>query len=202
MGSLSLGRVGSIVSYIFLLIVPLFQVRRISLNGDQCGDGDSFDIGSQPKDLSLALLSPELALDRERVGTSSRQKQKFTHTARSRSFACVAQVAEASSGQKVGRLQLFDITHRKKDGTPMTFEAAEIMEKLKDKKAEYEATASTDSSVNFEDIDSRIINEVLGPKRYVGLDFKDLVLTRPNILDPPRTNTCLPGVKVKLKFRG
>ncbi|KAK5793845.1 hypothetical protein PVK06_035005 [Gossypium arboreum] len=71
---------------------------------------------------------------------------------------------EASSGQKVGRLQLFDITHRKKDGTPMTSEAAEIMEKLKDKKAEYEATASTDSSVNFEDIDNRIINEVLGPE--------------------------------------
>ncbi|KHG26391.1 Choline dehydrogenase [Gossypium arboreum] len=39
-------------------------------------------------------------------------------------------------------------------------------EKLKDKKAEYETTASTDSSVNFEDIDNRIINEVLGPERY------------------------------------
>ncbi|PPS04097.1 hypothetical protein GOBAR_AA16571 [Gossypium barbadense] len=65
--------------------------------------------------------------DRERVGTSSRQKQKFTHTAGSKSFACVAQAEEASSGQKVGRLQLFDITHRKKDGTPMSSEAAEIM---------------------------------------------------------------------------
>ncbi|KAK5845752.1 hypothetical protein PVK06_001968 [Gossypium arboreum] len=110
--------------------------------------------------------------DRERVGTSSRQKQKFTHTARSKSFACVAQAEEASSGQKVGRLQLFDITHRKKDGTPMSSEAAEIMEKLKDKKAEYEATASTDSSVNFEDIDNRIINEVLGPERYGRVRFQ------------------------------
>ncbi|PPS05848.1 hypothetical protein GOBAR_AA14780 [Gossypium barbadense] len=79
---------------------------------------------------------------------------------------------EASSGQKVGRLQLFDITHRKKDGTPMSSEAAEIMEKLKDKKAEYEATASTDSSVNFEDIDNRIINEVLGPERYGRVRFQ------------------------------
>ncbi|KAK5770649.1 hypothetical protein PVK06_046802 [Gossypium arboreum] len=110
--------------------------------------------------------------DRERVGTSSRQKQKFTHTAGSRSFSCVAEAAEASSGQKVGRLQLFDITHRKKDGTLMTSEAAEIMEKLKDKKAEYEATASTDSSVNFEDIDNRIINEVLGPERYGRVRFQ------------------------------
>ncbi|PPR98486.1 hypothetical protein GOBAR_AA22186 [Gossypium barbadense] len=61
---------------------------------------------------------------------------------------------------------------RKKDGTPMTSEAAEIMEKLKDKKAEYEATASTDSSVNFEDIDNRIINEVLGPERYGQVRFQ------------------------------
>ncbi|MFQ6667468.1 hypothetical protein Gotur_033488 [Gossypium turneri] len=70
---------------------------------------------------------------------------------------------ELLSGEKVGRLQLFDITHRKKDGSPMTSEAAEIMEKLKDKKVEYEAIASSDSSVNFDDIDNRIITEVLGP---------------------------------------
>ncbi|KAL8474724.1 hypothetical protein ACS0TY_031243 [Phlomoides rotata] len=38
------------------------KVWRFSLLGDQCGDADSVDIGNQPKDLSLALLSPELAL--------------------------------------------------------------------------------------------------------------------------------------------
>ncbi|MFQ6652513.1 hypothetical protein Gotur_024337 [Gossypium turneri] len=48
----------------------------------------------------------------------------------------------------------------------MTTEAVEIMEKLKDKRAEYEAIASSDSSVNLDDIDNRIIIEVLGPKRY------------------------------------
>ncbi|MFQ6659858.1 hypothetical protein Gotur_028587 [Gossypium turneri] len=58
--------------------------------------------------------------DRERVGKSNRQKQKFTHTARSKSFAYVAEAEELSSGQKVGRLQPFDITHKKKDGSPMT----------------------------------------------------------------------------------
>ncbi|PPS16422.1 hypothetical protein GOBAR_AA04156 [Gossypium barbadense] len=88
--------------------------------------------------------------DHERVGTSSRQKQKFMHTAGSKSFACVVET------------KLFDITHRKKDGSPMTSEAGEIM----DKKAEYEAIASSDSSVNLEDIDNRIITDVLGPKRY------------------------------------
>ncbi|KHG26363.1 hypothetical protein F383_33459 [Gossypium arboreum] len=140
--------------------------------------------------------------DRERVGTSSRQKQKFTHTAGSRSFASVAEAEEVKSGQKVGRLQLFEITHRKKDGSPMTSEAGEIMEKLKEKKAEYEAIASSDSSANLENIDNRIITEVWVLKGTVGFDFKDLVLPRPNILDPAPSNTCLPEVKLKLKFRG
>ncbi|PPR87429.1 hypothetical protein GOBAR_AA33260 [Gossypium barbadense] len=88
------------------------------------------------------------------VGTSNRKKQKFTHTARSRSFASVAET------------ELFEIMHRKKDGSPMTSEAGEIMEKLKEKKVEYEAIASTDSSVNLENIDNRIITKVLGPERY------------------------------------
>ncbi|XP_052487789.1 uncharacterized protein LOC105766206 [Gossypium raimondii] len=66
--------------------------------------------------------------DCERVGTTSRQKQKFTHTARSKSFTCVADDEELSFGQKLGRLQLFDITHRKKDGSPMTTEVVEIMQ--------------------------------------------------------------------------
>ncbi|PPR82207.1 hypothetical protein GOBAR_AA38507 [Gossypium barbadense] len=82
----------------------------------------------------------------------------------SRSFASIAETEDVSFGQKVGRLQLFEITHRKKDGSPMTSEAGEIMEKLKEKKVEYEAITSTDSSVNLENIDNKIITEVLGPE--------------------------------------
>ncbi|MFQ6660552.1 hypothetical protein Gotur_029029, partial [Gossypium turneri] len=55
----------------------------------------------------------------------------------------------------------------------MTPEAAEIMEKLKDKKAKYEAIASSDSSVHLEDIDNRIITEVLGPERYGQVRFQE-----------------------------
>ncbi|MFQ6666078.1 hypothetical protein Gotur_032579 [Gossypium turneri] len=54
----------------------------------------------------------------------------------------------------------------------MTSEVAEIMEKLKDKKAENEAIASSDSSVNVDDIDNWIITEVLGPERYVWVRFQ------------------------------
>ncbi|KAK5771308.1 hypothetical protein PVK06_047504 [Gossypium arboreum] len=81
--------------------------------------------------------------DRERVGTSSRQKQKFTHAAGSRSFASIA----------------------------------EAEEKLKEKKAEYEEIASTDSSVNLENIDNRIITEVLGPERYGWVRFQGSSVT-------------------------
>ncbi|KAK5824734.1 hypothetical protein PVK06_019517 [Gossypium arboreum] len=110
--------------------------------------------------------------DRERVGTRSRQKQKFMHTVESKSFASVAEAEEVSSGQKVGCLQLFEITHRKKDGSPMTSEAGQIMEKLKEKKAEYEVIASIDSSVNLENIDNKIITEVLGPERNGRVRFQ------------------------------
>ncbi|MFQ6662197.1 hypothetical protein Gotur_030084 [Gossypium turneri] len=54
----------------------------------------------------------------------------------------------------------------------MTPETAEILEKLKDKKAEYEAIASSDSSIHLDDIDNRIITEVLGLERYGRVRFQ------------------------------
>ncbi|MFQ6669296.1 hypothetical protein Gotur_034605 [Gossypium turneri] len=48
----------------------------------------------------------------------------------------------------------------------MATEAAEIMEKLNDKRVKYEAMASSDSYVNLDDIDNRIITEVLDLERY------------------------------------
>ncbi|MFQ6643564.1 hypothetical protein Gotur_018263 [Gossypium turneri] len=54
----------------------------------------------------------------------------------------------------------------------MTPEVPAIMEKLKDKKAEYEAIASSESSVHLEDIDNQIITEVLGPERYGRVRFQ------------------------------
>ncbi|GER38618.1 WD-repeat protein [Striga asiatica] len=38
------------------------KVWRIPLQGDQCGEGECIDIGNPPKDVSLALLSPNIAL--------------------------------------------------------------------------------------------------------------------------------------------
>ncbi|KAE8697820.1 hypothetical protein F3Y22_tig00110610pilonHSYRG00558 [Hibiscus syriacus] len=104
--------------------------------------------------------------DREHVGVASRQQQRFTHTVGSKSFACTANEEENTYGSKVGRIQLFDMTHKKKDVIPMTSEAAEIMQKFREKRAEYHATASSQGLVNDDDIENQAINDVLGPERY------------------------------------
>ncbi|MFQ6636607.1 hypothetical protein Gotur_014153 [Gossypium turneri] len=39
-------------------------------------------------------------------------------------------------------------------------------------------------------------------KGMVEFDFKDLLLSQPNILNLAHNNTCLRGVKLKLMFRG
>ncbi|KHG26654.1 Deoxycytidylate 5-hydroxymethyltransferase [Gossypium arboreum] len=52
----------------------------------------------------IAKCPTRNAEDREQVGTSSRQKQKFTHTAGSRSFASVA---EAGKSRPIKKLDAF-----------------------------------------------------------------------------------------------
>ncbi|KAE8658623.1 putative mitochondrial adenine nucleotide transporter BTL3 [Hibiscus syriacus] len=73
---------------------------------------------------------------------------------------------ENTSGSKVGRIQLFDMTHTKKDGTPMTADAAEIMVLL------MMMTLKTKLLMTF---------WVL--KDMVGCVVKDHSLLPPNILD-------------------
>ncbi|PPS12365.1 hypothetical protein GOBAR_AA08284 [Gossypium barbadense] len=123
------------------------------------------------------------------------------HTAGSRSFASVAEVEEVSSGQKIGRFQLFEITHGKKDGSSMTSEAGEIMEKLKEKKASMKRLLRLIVLLILRTLVIELSLKFWVLKSMVGFDFKDLVLPRPNILDSAPNNTCLPRVKLKLKFR-
>ncbi|KAK5836241.1 hypothetical protein PVK06_012012 [Gossypium arboreum] len=46
------------------------------------------------------------------------------------------------------------------------------LKKAEDKRAEYEAIALSDSSVNLDNIDNRIITKVLGPERYGQVRFQ------------------------------
>ncbi|XP_071724705.1 actin-interacting protein 1-2 [Rutidosis leptorrhynchoides] len=90
------------------------KVWRVSLNGDQCGDAESIDVGSQPKDVSLALHSSELALV---ITDSGVNMLRGTKVVASISLGFVATVSaishdgsEAIIGSEDGKLHIYSIT--------------------------------------------------------------------------------------------
>ncbi|KAL5545020.1 hypothetical protein UlMin_008804 [Ulmus minor] len=102
------------------------KVWRVALRGDQCGDADSVDIGSQPKDLSLALLSPELALVATESGVVMLRGSKVVST-NNLGFAVTATAiapdgSEAIIGGQDGKLHVYSIV-----GDTLTEEA--VLEK-------------------------------------------------------------------------
>lgn len=102
------------------------QVWRNSLLGDECGDADSVDIGSQPKDLSLAIGSPELALVSVDSGVVLLSGTKVLSTTNLEFIVTACVIApdgsEAIVGGQDGKLHVFSI-----NGDTLTEEA--ILEK-------------------------------------------------------------------------
>ncbi|XP_009757931.1 actin-interacting protein 1-2 [Nicotiana tabacum] len=90
------------------------KIWRVSLLGDQCGDANSIDVGNQPKDLSLALSSPEVTLVSFDTGVILLRGTKvlstiglgFTVTA----SAISPDGTEAIVGGQDGKLRLYSIT--------------------------------------------------------------------------------------------
>ncbi|GFZ12280.1 transducin family protein [Actinidia rufa] len=102
------------------------KIWRNSLLGDQCGEAESVDIGSQPKDLSLAILSPGLALVSIDSGVVLLRGTKVVSTI-NLGFTVTACViaqdgSEAIVGGQDGKLHVFSI-----NGDTLTEEA--ILEK-------------------------------------------------------------------------
>lgn len=102
------------------------KVWRNSLLGDECGDADSVDIGSQPKDLSLAIRSPELALVSIDSGVVLLSGTKVLSTVNLEYTVTACVIApdgsEAIVGAQDGKLHIFSI-----NGDTLTEEA--ILEK-------------------------------------------------------------------------
>ncbi|XP_057951829.1 actin-interacting protein 1-2 [Malania oleifera] len=99
------------------------KVWRIPLQEDQCGEANSIDIGSQPKDLSLALLSPELALVSTDTGVVMLRGSKVVSTI-NLGFAVTASTiaadgSEAIIGGQDGKLHIYSVS-----GDTLTEEAA------------------------------------------------------------------------------
>lgn len=91
----------------------LIQISRISYKDDQSTNEESIDIGNQPKDLSLAPLSPDLLLVTFETGVVFLRGEKvvstinlgFTVTA----LAVTPDGTEAIIGGQDGKLHLYSI---------------------------------------------------------------------------------------------
>ena len=84
------------------------------MHGDQCGDAVSVDIGSQPKDLNLALLSPDLALVSTDSGVVLLRGAKIVSTI-NLGFTVTASAispdgTEAIVGGQDGKLHIYSVT--------------------------------------------------------------------------------------------
>ncbi|KAL2342361.1 hypothetical protein Fmac_003646 [Flemingia macrophylla] len=90
------------------------KIWRVSLNGDQCGDAEAIDIGSQPKDLSVALLSPELAIVSIDSGVVMLRGTKIVSTVNLGFVVSASAVApdgsEAIVGGQDGKLHIYSIS--------------------------------------------------------------------------------------------
>ena len=90
------------------------QIRRVSLHGDQCGDAEAIDIGSQPKDFSVALSSPELVIVSIDSGVVMLRGTKVVSTI-NLGFTVTASVvssdgSEAIIGGQDGKLHIYSIS--------------------------------------------------------------------------------------------
>ncbi|AET05549.1 putative transcription factor WD40-like family [Medicago truncatula] len=90
------------------------KIRRVSLHGDQCGDAEAIDIGSQPKDFSVALSSPELVLVSIDSGVVMLRGTKVVSTI-NLGFTVTASVvssdgSEAIIGGQNGKLHIYSIS--------------------------------------------------------------------------------------------
>ncbi|CAN4086651.1 unnamed protein product [Withania somnifera] len=90
------------------------KIWRVSLLGDECGDANSIDVGTQPKDLSLALDSPEVTLVSFETGVILLHGTEVLST-RNLGFTVTASAispdgTEAIVGGEDGKLHLYSIT--------------------------------------------------------------------------------------------
>lgn len=90
------------------------KIRRISLHGDQCGDAEAIDIGTQPKDFSIALSSPELVLVSIDSGVVMLRGTKVVSTI-NLEFTVSASIvspdgSEAIIGGQDGKLHIYSIS--------------------------------------------------------------------------------------------
>ncbi|XP_039121370.1 actin-interacting protein 1-2 [Dioscorea cayenensis subsp. rotundata] len=89
------------------------KVWRIPLNGDKCGEAVHVDVGSQPKDLSLAVKFPEVALVSTDSGLAILRGSKLASSIKVTYVVTASTIspdgAEAIVGGQDGKLHIYSI---------------------------------------------------------------------------------------------
>ena len=102
------------------------QVWRIPLTGDQCGEANIVDIGTQPKDLSLSINNHELALTAIEEGVVLLRGTQILSTIKLGFTVSACSIApdgsEAIVGGQDGKLHIYSV-----NGDSLTEEA--VLEK-------------------------------------------------------------------------
>ncbi|XP_062192118.1 actin-interacting protein 1-2-like [Phragmites australis] len=102
------------------------KIFRIPLNGDQCGDAESVDVGGQPNALNLAVQKPEFALVTTDSGIVLLHNSKVISTTKVNYTITSSSVSpdgtEAVVGAQDGKLRIYSIS-----GDTLTEEA--VLEK-------------------------------------------------------------------------
>ncbi|XP_073296755.1 actin-interacting protein 1-2 [Primulina huaijiensis] len=90
------------------------KVWRVPLHGDHCGDAECIDIGHQPKDLSVSLLSPDLALVSVDTSVIMLRGAKIVSTLELGFTVAACTIApdgnEAIVGGEDGKLHVYSVT--------------------------------------------------------------------------------------------
>lgn len=90
------------------------QVYRVPLHEDNFGPAEHVDVGSQPKDLSLALTSPQLALIAIESGVVLLDGSKIVSTIKLGFIVTAATISpdasEAIVGGQDGKLRIYSVS--------------------------------------------------------------------------------------------
>lgn len=89
--------------------------------------------------------------DRAAKNSDSKSKHQYYHTSGSKSYARLAKEIERKTGAAPSRSKLFEVTHTKKDGTPVNQETGEKIEKIREFMLQEPTTSrvSTQGSISW-----------------------------------------------------
>ncbi|XP_058076709.1 uncharacterized protein LOC131225238 isoform X1 [Magnolia sinica] len=110
----------------------------------------------------IEFWNSEEGKDRNKINTENRRKQRISHTAGTKSFARIREEErnKRANGEDLTRVDMFLLTHRRKNGMPVDEALARAMEQLNERTSQ-QPEASHNSTARKD-----IFSEVMGDERH------------------------------------